>query len=73
MLGIFHKGLAHPPTELNSPGSKEGQGFREPQNPDKILNGFLSSHPENSLSLTLGDGAAIAYVQSENHFSIHRR
>ncbi|XXG79528.1 hypothetical protein AAC387_Pa09g0576 [Persea americana] len=73
MLGIFHHALANPPHELNSPGSSNRQGFKEPQHPDQILKAFQSSHPQNSISLSLGQGASIAYVQSDSHFSTQRR
>ncbi|XP_077240220.1 stem-specific protein TSJT1-like [Tasmannia lanceolata] len=72
MLGIFNKGFAHPPQELNSPSSSLEGCSNKPKQPDEILEAFLSSHPTNSISMTF-NGAALAYDRSHPHFSTHRR
>ena len=69
MLGIFHKQLAHPPQELNSPeavnipSGKQGPTVRcQPKNPDEILRDFHSAYPDDSFAATFGCGAALACV-----------
>ncbi|XP_058082517.1 stem-specific protein TSJT1-like [Magnolia sinica] len=72
MLGIFQKAVAQPPKELNSPVASS-EVCRKPTHPNEILKEFLSSHPHNSLSATIGDGAIMAYARDDRHFSIHQR
>jgi len=69
MLGIFHKQLAHPPQELNSPeavnipSGKQGSTVRcQPKNPDEILRDFHSVYPDDSFAATFVCGAALACV-----------
>lgn len=62
MLAIFHKALAHPPKELNSPSSK--LSARSPSLPEEILRGFHSCHPDNCISVTFSTGAAFSCVPS---------
>lgn len=64
MLAIFHKGLAHPPEELNSPSAHVGieKAAKQPQ---EILRDFHSSHPTTSFSASFSGGAAIASAGAE--------
>lgn len=71
MLAIFHKTFAHPPEELNSPASQKTS--KKPKLPDETLNDFLSHHPHNAFSMTFGQAAVLAYVKSDNPFSLHQR
>lgn len=70
MLGIFHKGLANPPEELNSPASYKG--LKKPKLPEEILREFISHHPDNTCSMNFGK-AALAYVRPDKPFSVHQR
>ncbi|KAF8409290.1 hypothetical protein HHK36_005364 [Tetracentron sinense] len=71
MLAIFHKAFAHPPQELNSPASFKGS--KKPKLPDETLKDFLSSHPNNSFSMTFGNAALLAYVRPDQPYSYHQR
>jgi len=70
MLAIFHKGLANPPDELNSPASYKGS--RKPKLSEEILREFISHHPDNTCSMNFGK-AALAYVRPDKPFSVHQR
>lgn len=61
MLAIFHKAFAHPPEELNSPASQKGP--KKPKLPEETLTDFLSLHPENTVSVSFGHAAVLAYVR----------
>lgn len=64
MLAIFHKGLAHPPEELNSPPS-HGSNKKTAKQPQEILGDFHFSHPTTSFSASFSGGAAIASAAAE--------
>lgn len=70
MLAVFHKSVAHPPSELNSPNSN--LAVKEAKNPDEILKDFHSSHPENAFSANFSHGAALACVPSERQITSRR-
>ncbi|XP_020587101.1 stem-specific protein TSJT1 [Phalaenopsis equestris] len=59
MLAIFHKTLAQPPVELNSPSSHGGikKSAKEPQ---EILRDFNFSHPNSFFSTSFSGGAFLA-------------
>ncbi|KAA8519818.1 hypothetical protein F0562_014092 [Nyssa sinensis] len=71
MLGIFKKGLADAPKELNSPASL--QATLKPKLPQETLKDFLSSHPTNAFSIGFGDNACLAYAPPQRSYSIHQR
>ncbi|KAJ3692936.1 hypothetical protein LUZ60_012031 [Juncus effusus] len=76
MLGIFHKQLAHPPEELNSPANTPSSPTapRQPKNPDEILRDFHSAYPGDSFAATFSSGAALACVGPRGRgFSLHQR
>ncbi|CAA2956137.1 Hypothetical predicted protein [Olea europaea subsp. europaea] len=70
MLAIFHKAFAHPPEELNSPASLKSS--KKPKLPDETLQEFLSSHPNNTSSMSFGDAAVLAYVRPDHHSLFHQ-
>ncbi|XAR56559.1 hypothetical protein NMG60_11037097 [Bertholletia excelsa] len=67
MLAIFHKAFAHPPEELNSPASKKQKL------PEETLRDFMSSHPDNTSSMSFAQAAVLAYVRPENLYSQPQR
>ncbi|KAJ4806151.1 aluminum induced protein with YGL and LRDR motifs [Rhynchospora pubera] len=81
MLGIFHKHLAHPPQELNSPepaniptGKHVPAVKRQPKNPDEIIRDFHTAYPNDSFAATFGCGAALACVGPHGrHLCKHER
>ncbi|XP_010052331.2 stem-specific protein TSJT1 [Eucalyptus grandis] len=81
MLGIFKKGLAHPPQELNSPHPMQAAAAaatREPKFPREILEDFLATHQSgsgssNAFSVSFEDGALLAYARPEKSYSVHQR
>ncbi|XP_030528965.1 stem-specific protein TSJT1-like [Rhodamnia argentea] len=75
MLGIFKKGLAHPPQELNSPNPSK-TATRQPKFPREILEEFMASHQpssSNAFSVSFEDGAALTYAHPPRSYSVHQR
>nr|KJB69465.1 hypothetical protein B456_011G026300 [Gossypium raimondii]KJB69467.1 hypothetical protein B456_011G026300 [Gossypium raimondii] len=71
MLGIFKKELMNPPKELHSPASLTSSN--KPKLPNQIINHFLSSNPNNAVSMGFGSSACFAYAPTENRFPSHQR
>lgn len=72
MLAIFHKAFAHPPEELNSPASHRNDA-EKPKLPEETLAEFLSTHSNNTFSMSFGQSAVLAYVPHDHATMLHQQ